>query len=124
MRVIVPGEANNHPSARLASRRRYGPLLKAGVEIHEYQPGMIHTKTLTVDGRWVVVGSTNFDSRSFDLNDEVNLVAADADLAARVDERFSADLSQCRRVTYEQWLRRPLRERILAALGRILERQE
>ena len=124
VRVIVPGEANNHPSARLASRRRYGPLLKAGVEIHEYQPGMIHTKTMTVDGRWVVVGSTNFDSRSFDLNDEVNLVAADPDLAARVEERFTADLAQCRRVTYEQWLRRPLRERILATLGRILERQE
>jgi cardiolipin synthase len=124
VRIIVPGASNNHPFTRLASRRRYGPLLGAGVEIHEYQPGMIHTKTLTVDGLWVVVGSTNFDSRSFDLNDEVNLVAVDGALAARLGEEFAADLLQCQRVTYEQWSRRPLSERIMATAGRILERQE
>ena len=74
VKIIVPGKWNNHGLTRLASRRRYGPLLKAGVEIDEYHPGMIHTKSMTVDGLWTAVGSTNFDSRSFDLNDEVNLV--------------------------------------------------
>jgi cardiolipin synthase len=124
VRVVVPGSANNHPIARRASRRRYGELLAAGVEIHEYEPGMIHAKIMIVDGRWSVVGSTNFDSRSFDLNDEVNLVLVDAVLAARLHEDFERDCAASRRVTYEAWQRRPLRERALAAIGRLLERQE
>ncbi len=124
VRVIVPGSANNHLSARLASRRRYGPLLAAGVRIFEYQPGMIHTKAMTVDGHWVVVGSTNFDSRSFDLNDEVNLAAASASLAGELDAEFAADLSKCDEITFEQWRTRSLAERLAAAAGRVLERQE
>jgi cardiolipin synthase len=122
--VIVPGRSNNHYMTRLASRRRYGPLLAAGVQIHEYQPGMIHTKAMTVDGHWVVVGSTNFDSRSFDLNDEVNLAVADPDLAATLDAEFASDLTRCERITYEGWKRRPLTERLAATVGRIAERQE
>jgi cardiolipin synthase len=124
VRVIVPGRFNNHPLTRLASRRRYGPLLRAGVEIHEYQPGMIHTKTMVVDGLWVVVGSTNFDSRSFDLNDEVNLVAIDPNLADRVQREFEADLARCEQITYERWRRRSIIERAASFLGRVLERQE
>ena len=124
VQIIVPGPPNNHAMTRLASRRRYGLLLRAGVEIYEYQPGMIHTKALTVDGLWVVVGSTNFDSRSFDLNDEVNLVAVDPSLAARVQADFAADLTQSIPITYEMWLKRSLPEKIAASFGRILERQE
>jgi cardiolipin synthase len=124
VQVIVPGKANDHRTARLASRRRYGPLLKAGVEIYEYQPGMIHTKTMTVDGRWAVVGSTNFDSRSFDLNDEINLVARDVAFAERIEREFQADLAQSKQITYEDWQCRSLLERIAAQLGRIIERQE
>ena len=124
VQVIVPGKANNHGFTRLASRRRYGPLLKAGVEIHEYQPGMIHTKTMTVDGLWCIVGSTNFDSRSFDLNDEVNLATPLPELAASIQEEFEATMSRCEQITYEKWLRRPWYERMAAMLGRIVERQE
>jgi cardiolipin synthase len=124
IKIIVPGKWNNHGMTRLASRRRYGPLLQAGVEIYEYQPGMIHAKAMAVDGLWVVVGSTNFDSRSFDLNDEVNLVAVDAELAAKVEKEFTADLSQCDRITYQQWLRRSLLERAFAMIGRVVERNE
>jgi cardiolipin synthase A/B len=124
IQVIVPGSANNHRITRLASRRRYGPLLKAGVEIYEYQPGMIHTKAMSVDQSWIVVGSTNFDSRSFDLNDEVNLVAIDAELAASIEREFAADLSRSKRITYEEWERRSLLERVAAQLGRVVERQE
>lgn len=124
VKIIVPGKSNNHGFTRLASRRRYGPLLEAGVEIYEYQPGMIHTKTMTVDGLWIAVGSTNFDSRSFDLNDEVNLVARDSELVSRVEEEFTADLPQCHRITYEEWKRRSICEKMLATVGRIFERQE
>src|SRR5205085_3653193 len=99
--VMVPGRQNNHPQTRRASRRRYGELLKAGIAIHEYQPGMIHSKLLVVDQAWVVTGSTNFDNRSFGLNDEVNLAVLDAPLAARVLEQFADDLRACQAMTLE-----------------------
>ena len=124
VRIITPGSANNHPAARRASRRRYGDLLKAGVEIYEFQPGMIHAKILIVDGLLCVVGSTNFDSRSFDLNDEVSMAVLDRELAARLNADFERDRTSCRSVTYAQWESRPLAERALAMLGFFLERQE
>jgi cardiolipin synthase len=124
VQIIVPGQSNNHPMTRLASRRRYGPLLEAGVEIYEFQPGMIHTKSMTVDGSWVVVGSTNFDSRSFDLNDEVNVAVVDRELAEKIAKEFRNDLARSERMVYETWCRRSLLERIAAQLGRVLERQE
>ena len=124
VRVITPGRFNNHPVARLASRRRYGELLEAGVEIHEFQPGMIHAKIFVMDGLWSVVGSTNFDSRSFDLNDEVNLAIMDRALAARLHIDFERDRASSERVTLTDWQERGLGERALAMLGRILERQE
>jgi cardiolipin synthase len=90
VRVIVPGKHNNHPLARLASRRHYGAMLGGSVEIVEYEPGMIHAKIVIVDGRYAIVGSTNFDSRSFELNDEVNLALFDSSVAARFVEDSSA----------------------------------
>jgi cardiolipin synthase len=124
VKVIAPGRANNHSMTRRSSRRRYGQLLQNGVEIYEYQPGMIHAKILIVDGLWSVVGSTNFDTRSFGLNDEVNLAALSPALASRLGRDFQHDLSQSEQITYEQWLHRPLAERVMAMLGRIFERQE
>ena len=124
VRVIVPGSTNNHPLSRLASRRRYGPLLNAGVEIYEYWPGMLHTKTMTVDGLWVVIGSTNFDSRSFDLNDEVNMVAVDRHFAEQIGKQFEADLLKCHSVTNAQWSRRSMPERVASNIARVFERQE
>lgn len=124
VRIITPGSTNNHPLARRASRRRYGELLLAGIELFEYQPRMIHAKILVVDGTWSVVGSTNFDSRSFDLNDEVNLAAMDRPLAARLLGDFEADLAASRRITYGEWKDRPWTERVMAQLGAVLERQE
>ncbi len=122
--IVTNGEKNNHSVARRASRRIYGELLRAGVEIHEYQPGMIHTKSLVVDGAWAVVGSTNFDNRSFALNDEVNLVMMNEEVAGRLVEDFAQDLRACRQVSYEEWRRRPLHERALAMLGVLLDRQQ
>ncbi|HEX4792221.1 MAG TPA: phospholipase D-like domain-containing protein, partial [Humisphaera sp.] len=104
--VLVPGTSNNHYITRLASRRHYGELLRGGVEIYEYQPGMIHKKSLVVDGAWSVVGSTNFDTRSFGINDEVNLAALDKELATRLEEDFAAELAQSRRISLELWEQR------------------
>jgi len=122
--VLTPGAWNNHPIARLASRRRYGTLLRGGIAIHEYQPAMIHSKVLIVDDTWCVVGSTNFDNRSFGINDEVNVAILQADLGQRLQADFQADLALSRPVTLEEWRRRRLSERVLALLGTVLERQE
>ncbi len=122
--VITPNALNNHPIARLASRRRYGEMITAGVQIHEYQPAMIHAKVLIVDGIWTVLGSTNFDNRSFGLNDEVNAALRDEALAERMEADFASDLGRSRLISYEDWARRPISERMLAALGSVLERQE
>ena len=82
VKVIVPGKHADHLLTRRSSRRLFGELLRAGAKIYEYQPAMIHTKALLVDGMWSVVGSTNFDHRSFGINDEVNLAVSDPAIAA------------------------------------------
>jgi cardiolipin synthase len=124
VKIITPGDHADHLLTRRSSRRRYGELLRCGAEIHEYQPAMIHAKILIVDGVWSVVGSTNFDNRSFGINDEVNLAAMNGGLAARLEEDFVADLSKSRRISYEEWSRRPLRERLVEMFGMLLERQQ
>lgn len=123
VRIVIPGDANNHPIARYASRSRYGELIRGGVELHEYGPGMIHAKILVVDATWSVVGSTNFDSRSFELNDEVNLAVNDEALAARLLEDFAADIANSRLITYPIWRARSWRERALGAVSALLARQ-
>jgi cardiolipin synthase len=124
VKIIVPGKHSDHLLTRRSSRRLYGDLLKNGARIYEYEPAMIHAKTLVVDGVWSVVGSTNFDSRSFGINDEVNLAALDEALARRIDEDFQRDIANSRCVTYEDWKNRPVLERANEWLGWIVERQE
>jgi cardiolipin synthase len=124
VKVIAPGDHADHLLTRRASRRRSGELLKGGVEIYEYQPAMIHAKVLIVDGVWSVVGSTNFDNRSFGLNDEVNLAAQCGPLARRLNDDFLRDLQQSRRITWEEWRQRPMSERVTETLGRVIERHQ
>jgi len=124
VKIIVPGKHSDHLLTRRSSRRLYGELLKHGAQIYEYEPAMIHTKSLVVDGAWSVVGSTNFDARSFGINDEVNLAALDDALAARLEEDFQRDLGASRRIAYKEWQRRSPLERVNEWLGWILERQE
>jgi cardiolipin synthase len=122
--IVVPGHHNDHLLTRRSSRRLYGDLLEAGARIYEYSPSMIHTKSMTVDGLWGVVGSTNFDGRSFAINDEANLAVLDAAFATRLDEDFTRDLANSREITYEQWKRRPQIERAHELFGWLLERQQ
>lgn len=124
LKVIVPGKHSDHLLTRRSSRRIYGELLRHGAGIYEYRPAMLHTKSLVVDGLWSVVGSTNFDSRSFGLNDEMNIAALDRGLADRLEQDFQCDLAESRRVTYRKWSRRPIFERLHEWLGWILERQQ
>ncbi len=122
--IIAPGAKSDHLLTRTSSRRLYGDLLKAGAKIYEYKPAMIHAKTMVIDGVWSVVGSTNFDNRSFGLNDEVNLAAFDPDLAARVAKDFARDRAESQAVTYDEWRQRSIFERAYEQLGRLLERQQ
>lgn len=112
VRVIMPGPHIDKRVVRHASRSRWGRLLEAGVEIYEYQPTMYHCKMMIVDGMWVSVGSANFDTRSFRLNDEANLNVYDPALARVLTDCFDRDLANARRFTHEAWKSRPLRQRL------------
>jgi cardiolipin synthase len=124
LRILVPGRKSDHLLTRSTSRGGYGPLLRAGAEVYEYQPSMIHAKVLCVDGLWSVVGSTNFDNRSFGINDEVNLAVCDSAFAERLERDMSGDLAESRRVSLDEWRNRPVTERAPELLGWILERQQ
>jgi cardiolipin synthase len=112
VQIILPGPLTDSETARRASRADWGPLLRAGAEIHEYQPTMFHVKVLVVDGLWTTVGSTNFDSRSFSVNDEANLNVYDRDFAAVQERIFEEDLKRARRITLEEWENRPWTEKL------------
>ena len=113
VQVIVPGQQTDSPAVRRASRSTWGELLRAGVEIYEYQPTFFHCKVMVVDDLWVSVGSTNFDSRSFSVNDEANLNVYDRDFAAAQARIFEDDLKRSRRISYEEWSSRPWTEKAL-----------
>jgi cardiolipin synthase len=111
--IIVPGPIIDEHVVRRASRARWGELLEAGVRIYEYQPTMFHCKVLVVDGNWVSVGSTNFDNRSFRLNDEANLNILDSQLAAEQEAAFAKDKSNSKEMHLKTWRRRPWKEKLI-----------
>jgi cardiolipin synthase len=113
IKIITPGDHIDTEVVRRASRARWGELLEAGVEIFEYQPTMFHCKVMVVDGFLVSTGSTNFDNRSFRLNDEANLNIYDQAFAAEMVKVFEKDLAQSRRITLESWEGRPAMEKMV-----------
>jgi cardiolipin synthase len=122
--VVVPGRITDQRWVRLASRRMYGQLLRAGVRIFEYTPGMTHVKMLIVDDLWSAIGTTNLDNRSFEHNDEVNLAIRDKAVAGRLVEDFDADIARSQEIRLAAWERRPLWEKLVGSVAWILERQQ
>jgi cardiolipin synthase len=122
VQIITPGKYMDSKIVRGASRSRWGDLLAAGAEMHEYEPTMYHCKVFIVDELLVSVGSTNWDPRSFGLNDEANLNIYDADFARRQVEVFRQDLTKSRRVTLAEWRARPFREKLMERLESLLGR--
>ncbi|HME93908.1 MAG TPA: cardiolipin synthase [Methylomirabilota bacterium] len=114
--LILPG-AIDHNLVRQASRAELGRLLKAGIKIYEYKAALLHSKTMVIDSMWATVGSTNLDRRSFELNEELNLVVYDAEIARRLEQVFVADLEQSREVTYQQWADRGFFSRFMEILS-------
>ena len=123
VRVLLPGPYIDTEAVRLASKSTWGRLLQAGVEIHVYQPTMLHTKLLIIDNELVSVGSTNFDPRSFRLNDEANLNIYERSFAAQMTTVFEGDLKDGTRYTYDMWLKRPFREKLVEKLLRPIRSQ-
>ena len=123
LRIIVPGPHIDAEVVRQASRADWGELLQAGAEIHEFEPTMFHCKTLIVDSQLVSVGSTNFDNRSFRLNDEANLNIYDRAFAERLEDVFEQDLKQSHRITYEAWKKRPWRQKVTERMSSLLSSQ-
>ncbi|HTU48563.1 MAG TPA: phospholipase D-like domain-containing protein [Bryobacteraceae bacterium] len=123
VKILTPGDNNDQRLTRASSRELYGSLLKHGIQIYEYRPSMNHTKAMMVDDCWVVVGSTNFDYRSFSINDEVNLALLDPATTRRIAEDFHRDISQSNEITYEEW-RKKGRFRLADRIFSLLERQE
>ncbi|MDM0066012.1 phospholipase D-like domain-containing protein [Variovorax sp. J31P207] len=123
VRIITPGPIIDSQTVRGASRASWGPLLEAGAQMSEYQPTMFHCKVFTVDGLLVSVGSTNFDNRSFRLNDEANLNIYDEDFAAAQTAQFEADLKQSRQLTLAAWRDRPLTEKAMEHVAAWLSNQ-
>lgn len=122
--IIVPGSHTDQRWVRLVSRRKYNELLRAGIRLYEYRAGMTHAKVLNVDGLWAVLGTTNFDNRSFEHNDEVNLAVRDEDVSNRLARDFENDLVCCEQVTLDTWRRRPWLEKVVEPFAWFLERQQ
>jgi cardiolipin synthase A/B len=110
--VMVPGMHIDLPMVRLASRLHYGELLEGGVKIYEYQPTMLHNKTMVVDGLYSTIGSINLDTRSMLKNEEESLAFYDAGFAREMEQMFREDLKYCDRVTYAKWDHRGLAARL------------
>jgi cardiolipin synthase A/B len=111
VRMLVEGDKTDAKSVKYASRGDYEWMLEDGMEVAEYQPTMLHTKALVVDGVLSIVGSANFDNRSLELNDELNVAVFDRGLAARLTQDFDADLKKSKRLDLETWRSRPFPER-------------
>ena len=111
VRVLMPGDKTDSDAARLASKSGWGPLLLAGVEMYEYRPTMFHNKMVIIDHELVSVGSTNFDLRSFQLNDEASLNVYDREFAAHMTEVYEADLAKAEPYDYAKWDARPWKEK-------------
>lgn len=123
VRLLVEGDLTDAKAVKHASRAGYEELLEAGLEIYEFQPTMMHTKALMVDGLWSVIGSSNLDNRSLELNDENNIGIADRELAAALLADFEADLARTKKLELSSWRERPvydrLRQRFWAYFGEL-----
>jgi cardiolipin synthase len=112
VRVLTDGDITDAKPVKYASREGYQQLLEWGVEIYEYQPTMMHVKAMIVDGVWSVIGSANFDNRSFELNDELTVAARDQELAATPRQHFEADLKMSIQIDPVTWPDRSLWQKL------------
>lgn len=114
--LLVPGKIDSQ-FTYTASRSHYGTLLLGGVKVFEYQASLMHAKTIVVDGVWATIGSTNFDNRSFALNQEINVTVYDKGTAQKLEQIFYEDLKYSKEITYGEWQSRSIFERLFDLLS-------
>jgi cardiolipin synthase len=123
IRLLMEGDITDAKPVKFASRAGYKQLLEQGIEIYEYQPAMMHVKAIMIDGVLSIVGSANFDNRSLELNDELNIAVFDRALAARLLSDFEKDTTRSTKIDLESWRDRPLhirgRERLWSFFGEV-----
>jgi cardiolipin synthase A/B len=112
VRILVEGGITDAMPVKYASRAAYDRLLQRGIEIYEYQPTMMHTKVLVADGTWSMFGSANFDNRSLELNDELNVAVSSRDLARRFLDDFEQDLRVSQKLDLEAWRQRGMLHKV------------
>ena len=111
VRLLLPGPHNDQPLTKSAGRGAYGRLLEGGVKIFEYQPTMIHAKTMVVDGMFAMIGTSNLDARSSEINEELDIVVYDEKFGREMEATFEKDLQQSREYTLEEFKNRSWWER-------------
>ncbi len=119
VRILVPHE-NNHVSIFYAARANYAKLLESGVEIFERRAPFIHAKAMLVDDEIAIIGSANLDSRSLNLNFETNLVVMDGNFASDMKIAMLQEFAHADAIQFNEWERRPLRQRLLENLFNLL----
>lgn len=124
VKVLVPATTStDSPIVQHASHHHFGTLLKRGVRVFEYQPTLLHQKLMVIDGSWSCVGSTNFDDRSFQLNDEISMGVVDTNIAAQLQAAFAADASKARERHFDEWSKRPLWHKLVDGLAYVARGQ-
>lgn len=118
IRLLIAGRAAFQWTV-WAGRSYYDSLLQAGIEIYEYREGLLHSKTLSIDGTWSLVGTPNFDARSLFLNFEVAVVIYDSKTAMQLEEQFRGDLEHSVKIEPERWSRRTIRQRLGESICRL-----
>ncbi len=113
--VLIPGPHRDKRVAQLGSEQTYSELVAAGVRIWNFQPSMMHTKIMVVDGAAALIGSTNVNRRSLDHDEEVALVVMDPGTVELLEVQFLEDLDRSRRIDLSRWERRPVRQKALEA---------
>ena len=121
--MLTEGDITDAKPVKFAGRAEYERLMEHGIEVYEYQPSMMHTKALVIDGVLSIAGSANFDNRSFELNDELNVAIFDPAVAARFVQDFERDLGKSKKLDLQQWRSRPIhiraREKAWSAFGEV-----
>ena len=123
VRILVPGDHTDAVPVQFAGRSYYQELLSAGVRVFEFQPAMMHAKTIVVDDVWSIVGSANLDERSMELNEENVLGIADETFARQIAEGVEHDLARSKEITLDEWRGRPMWKRALERVAKILIEQ-
>jgi cardiolipin synthase len=121
--MLPSAKVIDSPIVQHASHHHFGDLLKNGIRVFEYERTLLHQKIIIVDEKWSCVGSTNFDDRSFLLNDEVSVGFTDPQIARQLRDAFFDDMNFASEVHFEQWRSRPWSHKLLDGAAFLMRRE-